>query len=141
LSTLYVPALPVEQNMRSFGGLRAIVHRLYAPGGCPWDREQTHASLKSYLLEEAYEVLQALDEGDPHALGQELGDLLLQIALHTEIADEAGEFGYADVFHAIAAKLIRRHPHVFGDVSVSGSGEVSTNWQKIKEAEKAERAG
>ncbi|MHB8576921.1 MAG: bifunctional methyltransferase/pyrophosphohydrolase YabN [Dehalococcoidia bacterium] len=140
LSTLFVPALSLEQNTRSFSGVRGIVHRLYAPGGCPWDREQTHASLKQHLLEETYEVLQALDDGDPHALAEELGDVLLQIALHTEIADEAGDFGYADVFNAITTKLIRRHPHVFGDVSAASAAEVAVNWQKIKESEKAARA-
>ncbi|HLZ70455.1 MAG TPA: nucleoside triphosphate pyrophosphohydrolase [Dehalococcoidia bacterium] len=140
LSTLYVPALPLEANRRSWGGLQGIMHRLYAPGGCPWDREQTHASLKQHLLEEAYEVLQALDEEDPQALAEELGDLLLQIGLHTEIADEAGEFGYGDVFAAISGKLIRRHPHVFGDVTAGSAGEVVANWQRIKQAEKAEKA-
>jgi len=141
LASLYVPALALQQNRRSFGGMQGIVHRLYAPGGCPWDREQTHASLKPHLLEEAYEVLQALDEGDPHALGEELGDLLLQIALHTEIADEAGEFGYGDLFEAITSKLIRRHPHVFGEAQAGSAKEVVANWQRIKEAEKAARAG
>jgi tetrapyrrole methylase family protein / MazG family protein len=140
LTTLYVPALSVEQNRRSFSGVQGIVHRLYAPGGCPWDREQTHASLKPHLLEESYEVLQALDENDPHALSEELGDLLLQIALHTEIAEEAGEFTYGDVFEAIGSKLVRRHPHVFGDVSAGSAAEVVVNWQKIKEAEKSAQA-
>jgi len=140
LSTLYVPALSLLENRRTFGGLRAIVHRLYAPGGCPWDREQTHASLKHNLLEEAYEVLQALDDDDPHALSEELGDLLLQIALHSEIADEAGEFGYGDVFESITSKLIRRHPHVFGDETAASADEVMANWQRLKEAEKAARA-
>lgn len=140
LSTLYVPALPLEENRRTFGGVQAIVHRLYAPGGCPWDREQTHETLKPNLLEESYEALQALDENDPHALSEELGDLLLQIALHTEIAEEAGEFSYGDVFESIAGKLIRRHPHVFGDVKADNAEAVIANWQRTKEAEKAERA-
>ncbi len=140
LATLFVPPLALEANRRSWSGLQRIVHRLYAPGGCPWDREQTHASLKQHLLEEAYEVLQALDEEDPHALAEELGDLLLQVGLHTEIADEAGEFGYGDMFEAITSKLIRRHPHVFGDVTAASAGEVVANWQRIKAAEKADKA-
>ncbi len=140
LSSLFVPALTLEENRRSWSGFRGIVHRLYAPGGCPWDREQTHASLKHHLLEEAYEVLQALDEEDPRALAEELGDLLLQIGLHTEIADEAGEFGYGDLFEAITSKLLRRHPHVFGDVTAGSADEVMANWQRIKAAEKAEKA-
>lgn len=140
LATLYVPPLSLERNRRSFGGVQGIVHRLYAPGGCPWDREQTHATLKPHLLEETYEALQALDEDDPHALSEELGDLLLQIALHTEIAEEAGEFSYGDIFESITSKLIRRHPHVFGDVKAESAAEVMVNWQKTKEAEKAERA-
>ncbi len=140
LTTLYVPALSLMRNTRTFSGLQGIVHRLYAPGGCPWDREQTHASLAPHLLEETYEVLQALDENDPHALSEELGDIMLQIVLHTEIAEEAGEFSYGDVFEAIISKLIRRHPHVFGDVTATSAAEVVTNWQKIKEGEKAARA-
>lgn len=140
LSTLYVPALSITENRRTFGGVQAIAHRLYAPGGCPWDREQTHASLKKHLLEETYEALQALDEGDPHALCEELGDVLLQIALHTEIADEAGEFGYGDLFEGLASKLIRRHPHVFGDTVAASAEEVMTNWQQLKMAEKDARA-
>lgn len=140
LSTLYVPALNETDNRRTFGGVRAIVHRLYAPGGCPWDREQTHATLKKHLLEETYEALQALDEDDPHALCEELGDVLLQIALHTEIADAAGEFGYGDLFEGLASKLIRRHPHVFGDATAANAEEVLVNWQQLKTAEKAARA-
>jgi len=140
LSVLYVPALSVTENRRSFGGVRAIVHRLYAPGGCPWDRAQTHQTLKKHLLEETYEALQALDEDDPHALCEELGDVLLQILLHTEIADEAGEFGYGDLFEGLASKLIRRHPHVFGTATATSAEEVMANWQQLKAAERAQRA-
>ena len=140
LSTLFVPALSETENRRSFGGVRAIAHRLYAPGGCPWDREQTHQSLKKHLIEECYEALQALDEDDPRALCEELGDVLLQILLHTEIADEAGEFGYGDLFDGLASKLIRRHPHVFDDASAASAEEVMANWQRLKTAEKAQRA-
>jgi tetrapyrrole methylase family protein/MazG family protein len=139
LACLYLPALTLEQNLRTFAGLRDISHRLYAPGGCPWDREQTHASLKPFLLEETYEVLAALDDGDPARLCEELGDLLLQFTLHTEIAEEAGEFTYGDVFEHINAKLLRRHPHVFGDAVVRSADETWANWQKIKAQEKEQK--
>ncbi|MGI8549494.1 MAG: MazG family protein, partial [Dehalococcoidia bacterium] len=141
LTSVYLPALSVELNRRSFSGFRAIVHRLYAPYGCPWDREQTHASLRPYLLEETYEALEALDRGEPDALAEELGDILLQIGLHSEIAAEACEFDYGDLFEQISSKLIRRHPHVFGEVTVSGAEEVKTNWQKIKLAERGGASG
>jgi tetrapyrrole methylase family protein/MazG family protein len=133
---LYLPALEPEANLRTFDGLRAISHRLRSSEGCPWDREQTHASLKPFLLEETYEVLAALDDDDPSRLREELGDLLLQMTLHTEIAEEAGEFTYADVFEAINRKLIRRHPHVFGDAQIETSDEQWVAWQQIKREEK-----
>jgi tetrapyrrole methylase family protein/MazG family protein len=134
---LYLPALPPERNLRTFDGLEAIVHRLRAPGGCPWDRAQTHESLKRFLLEEAYETLAALDEGDPAKLREELGDLLLQVLLHTEIASESEEFRLADVVESIGRKLIRRHPHVFGDVRVETPEQVVDNWEAIKRDERA----
>ncbi|MFN8556360.1 MAG: nucleoside triphosphate pyrophosphohydrolase [Dehalococcoidia bacterium] len=136
LACLYLPALSLDQNRRSFEGLRAITHRLRGPEGCPWDREQTHATLKPFLIEEAYEVLAALDDDDPARLAEEFGDLLLQMTLHTEIAEEAGEFTYGDVFEQINAKLLRRHPHVFGDAVVTSVEEQWRNWQQIKSAEK-----
>jgi len=136
LACLYIPALTPEANLRSFDGLRAISHTLRSPEGCPWDREQTHASLKPFLLEEAYEVLHALDDDDPSRLREELGDLLLQMTLHTEIAEEAGEFTYGDVFESINRKLIRRHPHVFGDAEITTSDEQWKAWQQIKREEK-----
>lgn len=111
------------------------MRRLRAPDGCPWDAEQTHASLRPYLLEEAAEAVDAIDGGSPAELAGELGDVLLQVAFHSVIAEEAGTFGYADVEGAIVRKLVRRHPHVFGDVQVSGSAEVVRNWQAIKAAE------
>ena len=135
LTCLYVPALAETDNLRTFEGLRAITHRLRAPGGCPWDREQTHASLKKYLLEETYETLAALDAGDPARICEEFGDLLLQFTLHTAIAEEAGEYSYGDVFEHINAKLLRRHPHVFGDAVVSSVDELWRNWQQIKREE------
>lgn len=135
LACLYVPALAPEANLRTFDGLRAITHALRAPQGCPWDREQNHATLKPYLLEETYEVLAALDDDDPSRLREELGDLLLQMTLHTEIAQESGEFGYGDVFEFINRKLIRRHPHVFGDEQIATSAEQWKAWQRIKQEE------
>lgn len=116
-----------------------IMHRLRAPGGCPWDREQTPESLRPYLVEEAYEVLDALDSGDPSAVRDELGDLLLQVVFHAEIAQEQGQFDVGDVARAIGDKLVRRHPHVFADVQVENADEVVANWRKIKAAERKAR--
>src|SRR5438046_6329948 len=95
-----------------------VVHRLRAPGGCPWDREQTHESLRPYLLEETYELLEAIDSGDEVKLREELGDLLLQVAMHAEIARDSGRFNASEVSEGVAAKMVRRHPHVFGERSV-----------------------
>lgn len=118
-----------------------VVAALRGEGGCPWDREQTHASLKPYLIEETYEVLEALDRGDMNSFMEELGDLLLQIALHAQIAREEGIFDINDVIRTITAKMIRRHPHVFGDVKVRDSAEVLGRWEKIKEEEKGHHTG
>ena len=139
LSTLYVPPLAPLTDLRAFPTLQGIVTRLRAPGGCPWDRQQTHQSLAPHLLEETYEALAALDAGDPDKLCEELGDLLLQILLHAQLADEAGEFTLRDVVAGIAAKLVRRHPHVFGEVTVTGTDEVLANWEVIKRHERTER--
>jgi tetrapyrrole methylase family protein/MazG family protein len=116
-----------------------VVHRLRRPGGCPWDREQTHESLRPYLLEETYELLEAIDAGDGAKMMEELGDLLLQVAMHAEIAAEEGRFDATQVSEAVAAKMVKRHPHVFGDVSVANADEVLRNWehQKMHEARKA----
>ena len=108
--------------------------------GCPWDREQTLDSLKQYLIEESYEVLDAIDSGDPAKHKEELGDLLLQVVFQSRIRKEQGQFEFADVARALCEKLIRRHPHVFGDVNVSGSQEVLRNWQAIKATEKGDAA-
>ena len=118
-----------------------VVHRLRAPGGCPWDREQTHESLRPYLLEETYELLEAIDARDDAKLREELGDVLLQVAMHAEIAAEQGRFDAAEVSEASAAKMVKRHPHVFGDVSVADADEVLRNWehQKIGESRDAGR--
>lgn len=116
--------------------LLEIMMRLRAPGGCPWDNEQSHATLKPYLIEEAYEVIQAIDSGDKTELKDELGDLLLQVVFHAEIARQDGLFDFNDVAQAIADKLIRRHPHVFSDKTVNSSADVVANWDEIKQTEK-----
>ena len=118
-----------------------VMHRLRAPGGCPWDREQTPETLRPYVIEEAYEVVDAIDAGDPAALRDELGDLLLQVVFQAEIASETQRFDVAAVASAIADKLERRHPHVFGDVRVEDADEVVRNWKAIKARERAEKAG
>jgi tetrapyrrole methylase family protein/MazG family protein len=133
LTSLYLPPLPNPSSISTF---HDIVARLRAPGGCPWDREQTHQTLRLHLLEETYEVLEALDEENDEALREELGDLLLQIILHTQIAVEDGEFSLAQVLETIIAKIVRRHPHVFADLEVADADEVLRNWQAIKQAEK-----
>jgi MazG family protein len=120
----------------AFARLVEIMARLRAPGGCPWDREQTTESLQPYLVEEAYEVLDAIADGDDEALRDELGDVLLQVVFHAEIAAETGRFTVADVARAIADKLVRRHPHVFADVTVKDADEVVRNWETIKSAER-----
>jgi MazG family protein len=127
-------------TLASLGRLVDIMNRLRAPGGCPWDREQTHESLRPYVVEEAYEVIDAIEQGEPGALRDELGDLLLQVLFHAEIAAESGRFALADVARAIADKLERRHPHVFGDVEVRDADEVVRNWRRIK-AEERQAAG
>ncbi|HZD61130.1 MAG TPA: nucleoside triphosphate pyrophosphohydrolase [Anaerolineae bacterium] len=113
-----------------------IMSRLRGPQGCPWDKEQTHESLRRYLIEEAYETIEAIDENDPKHLKEELGDLLLQIVFHSQIASETGQFTMDDVSGGIITKLIRRHPHIFGEVEVSSAREVVINWEKIKDQEK-----
>lgn len=117
--------------------LLAVMRRLRAPDGCPWDREQTHASLRPYLLEEAAEAVDALGGNDPLDAAAELGDVLLQVAFHSVIAQEAGEYDYSTVESAIVDKLVRRHPHVFGDADAADSAAVVANWQAIKRRERA----
>ena len=124
-----------KQAGEKFAELIELIARLRAPGGCPWDREQTHASLKPMLLEEAYEVIEAIDEADDDEFTGELGDLLLQVVFHTQIAIEEDRFNITDVIDRVAAKMISRHPHVFGDDTSQTSGEVLRNWEAIKEAE------
>jgi len=124
-----------DRAREEFGKLVEAVERLRGPGGCPWDREQTHESLKSYVIEETYEVIDAIDSGDPEKLEDELGDFILQALLHAQIASESGEFDIADVCRRIREKLVRRHPHVFGDVEISGVADVLHNWEQIKAEE------
>jgi len=124
------------QPGKLFEDLLAIQARLRAPGGCPWDREQTHDTLKTYLIEEAYEVLDALERGNPKELTEELGDLLLQILFHADIAREAGRFDITHVISAIRDKLVRRHPHVFGKVKADTAEQVLKNWVQLKAQEK-----
>ena len=133
LSSLYVPALP---RAGSFERFQATIARLRMPGGCPWDREQTHESLRDNLLEETYEVLDAIDRGDPDSLREELGDLLLQVVLHAQIAVEEGEFSMAEVIADIDAKLKHRHPHVWGGLAVRDAAEVTVNWEALKREER-----
>ena len=125
--------------MSSFDELVAIMKTLQAPGGCPWDREQTHESLKPYFIEEVYEVLDAIDAGSDKHLKEELGDVLLQVLFHAEIASREGRFTIEDVIRVIIDKLIRRHPHVFGDTAVDSSAQVTRNWEAIKRREKREK--
>ena len=125
-----------NQELGTFQTLVDIVAKLRAPGGCPWDREQTHDSLKRNLLEESYEVIEAIDQGNPAILSEELGDLMVQIAFHADIAQEAGDFQLEDVLRNINSKLVRRHPHVFADGHAEDAREVERNWEKIKAAER-----
>ena len=129
-----------EKETAAYEALRDVVARLRAPDGCPWDREQTHASLRPYVIEEAFEVVAVLDDGETEKLPEELGDLLFQVLLHTQLAEEAGEFAMADVLDGLAQKLIRRHPHVFGDVQLENAEQVIEQWDRLKQKERAEDA-
>lgn len=128
---------PSSVKLLSMQRLLEVMRQLRAPNGCPWDREQTHESLRPYLLEEAAEAVDAVSSGDRLELASELGDVLLQVAFHSVIAEEAGTFSYETVENAIVEKLIRRHPHVFGKVDVANADEVVTNWNAIKAQERA----
>jgi tetrapyrrole methylase family protein/MazG family protein len=136
-----VPGVPDGPVLSRAGGERLldvvrVMQRLRGPGGCPWDAEQTHQTLGRHLLEEAHETLEAIDAGDMDRLKDELGDVLLQVVFHAEMARQEGAWDVDDVSEALARKLIRRHPHVFGDVDVEGAAEVLVNWEKIKTEEK-----
>ena len=130
--------MPKPKDLSRFDALVEIIATLRAPGGCPWDRKQTHASLRGNLLSECYEVLEALDESDAEKLRDELGDLLMQIVLQAQIAREAGEFELGEVIEGISQKLIHRHPHVFGAKKVKDAEEVMHNWEELKREEREE---
>lgn len=134
LTSVHVPPLSADDR-RDFAGLVHVVARLRGPGGCPWDREQTHETLRIYLLEETYEALDAINTHDDAKLCEELGDVLLQVVLHAQLASEEGRFDIQDVVYQQCEKLVRRHPHVFGDVQVRDSAEVLRNWERIKAEE------
>ena len=119
--------------------LIAVMALLRAPGGCPWDREQTHQSIRRNMLEEAYEAVEAIDQDDPEHLKEELGDVLLQVVLYSQIAKEAGAFTIDDVIDGISEKMVRRHPHVFGDIEVNSPEEALALWKEIKLQEKAKK--
>ncbi len=136
LTSLYVPSLSEGTSFESF---QEIVAHLRAPDGCPWDKEQTHETLRKHLLEESYEAIAAIDSGDFDSMREEFGDLLLQIMLNSQIASEEGEFTVNDVVKGIYDKIIRRHPHVFGDVKVDGVDGVLQNWEKLKQKERKDR--
>lgn len=128
----------IPKNINRFDTLVEIIARLRSPQGCSWDREQTHSSLRENLLEECYEVLESIDEGDEESLRGELGDLLLQVVFHAQIAAENGSFELADVIRDINRKLVRRHPHVFDGKKVDGAKDVLANWEEIKKKERGE---
>jgi tetrapyrrole methylase family protein/MazG family protein len=134
LTVLYIPPLGEGTSFEAF---QEIVAHLRAPDGCPWDREQTHESLRPHLMGEAYEALAAMDSGDPAKMAEEFGDLLLQIVLNAQVASENGDFSMADVHQGIYDKIIRRHPHVFGEVKLDGVEGVLKNWEKLKAVERA----
>jgi tetrapyrrole methylase family protein/MazG family protein len=133
---IFIQAVSWENDLRNFDALLRIVEHLRAPDGCPWDREQTHESLGQYLLEETYEALEELDKGNIEEFSKELGDVLLQIVLHSQIGNEVHKFDISDVILAINEKLIRRHPHVFGDAQVETKEEVLANWEILKSQER-----
>ena len=138
---LYLPPIAPELAAAGPWSMPFISHRLRQPDGCPWDREQTHQSLRKHLLEETYEVYDALEHGATPALAEELGDLLLQVVLHAQLAAEAGVFDLADVQAALARKIVRRHPHVFGDAVARTAADVNRQWETIKAGEREAAAG
>ncbi len=148
LTSIFVPAEAEESpgtaasdpgRIFDIQPLAEVIRRLRSPGGCPWDIEQTHDSIRSNMIEEVYEYLEAVDDRDFPGMCEELGDILMQVVFHARMAEEAGNFNLQDVINEVTEKLIRRHPHVFGDLSVAGSDEVLRNWEAIKKLEKTER--
>jgi tetrapyrrole methylase family protein / MazG family protein len=137
LTSLYVPAVKtMESSFKQYATLRKIISTLRGPNGCPWDKEQTHHSLKKYLLEETYELLEAIEEEDMNHMVEELGDVLLQVMLHAQIGEDEGMFTMEEVIEGLASKMVRRHPHVFGSVQVENTEQVKANWEEIKSREK-----
>lgn len=140
LTSVYVPPVQAEELLyQEFQTLREVIATLRGPNGCPWDKQQTHESLKKYLVEETYEVLDAIDRGDDDLIIEELGDVLLQVLLHAQIGEDEGYFSIRDVIKSITEKMIRRHPHVFANVSVETADEVVANWEDIKRTEKKDQ--
>lgn len=137
LTSLYVPAVKeMASTYKQYATLREIISTLRGPNGCPWDKEQTHHSLKKYLLEETYELLEAIEEDDIDHMIEELGDVLLQVMLHAQIGEDEGMFTMEEVIESLASKMVRRHPHVFGTVQVENTEQVKANWDEIKKQEK-----
>jgi len=140
LTSVYIPPVTDDTILyHQFSSFRHIIAELRGPNGCPWDKEQTHQSLKKYLIEECYELLEAIDKDDIDHIIEELGDVLLQVVLHAQIGEDEGMFSIDDVIKGVAEKMVRRHPHVFGQQSVTDSDEVLTNWEEIKKKEKGTR--
>lgn len=137
LTSVYVPPVQDEHLMqKEFSNLRNVIAILRGPNGCPWDKKQTHVSLKKYLIEESYELLEAIDEGDTESIISELGDVLLQVLLHAQIGEDEGMFAIEDVIETLCKKMIRRHPHVFSNITVENEEDVIANWNEIKKTEK-----
>ena len=131
---------PDKRSMGEFGGLRRIIATLRGPDGCPWDRVQTHDTLRPYLIEEASEVLEAIESADPAAMSEELGDLLFQVLIHVQLAEEAGAFTMRDVLRTLSNKLVSRHPHVFGDAIAETPDAVIEQWDDLKAAERGDQS-
>lgn len=141
LTTVYVPpVMKLENRLKEWSAFREIIAKLRAPDGCPWDREQTHESLKKYIIEEVHEFLQAVQDQDDEGIVEELGDVLLQVFLHAQIGQDEGYFSLEDVLQNVSAKMIHRHPHVFGDVEVENAEDVLRNWQELKAEEKGSKS-
>ena len=128
-----------KEKKKNFYDFCEIIAALRAPDGCPWDREQTHKSLSKHLIEEAYEAKEAVDEGNPEKMADELGDVLLQIVMHSQIGEEEGTFTIDDVIESVSKKMIKRHPHVFGDTKVENSAQVLENWEDIKKSQRGQK--
>ena len=139
LTSVYVKKPEESLLSHRFDYIRQVIYRLRAPGGCPWDQKQTHESLRHHLIEEAYELIDAINAADDDGIIEELGDVLLQVLLHSQIGEDSGYFSVDDVIRTLSEKMIRRHPHVFGDVTISSEADVIANWQAIKAEEKANR--